>query len=151
MKFFACLSLLTIPILFCCASQIMAQEKETRQLSIEVPISIRSQLACFELGKKELESSLDSAYMAMYIQNLTHPQETSFIPGLYTYQILGPHFSRKLFIYYNNKVQPFKSVYINDVLKEFLIYSIALNLPVKTRIDYLKSICDYLNDEYLKP
>src|SRR5690606_33346378 len=123
-------------ILFCSFTRVDAQTKRTvvLQSPVKVPDSVRSQLACFELSKNKLETSSDSSYLAMYICNLANPQETRFKPGVYTYQILGPHFPRKIFIYYKDRVQPFKSVFINDLLNEFLSYTEIVGLPVNLRI-----------------
>lgn len=151
MRFSRCL-ILVIVISFCPFFRANAQAKKNMVLQspVKVPDSVRNQLACFELNKNKLETSSDSSYLAMYISNLAKPHESSFKAGIYTYQILGPHFSRKIFIYYKGRIQPFKSVFINDLLNEFLSYTETVDLPVKLRVDYLRLISFYLKEEYTK-
>lgn len=117
-------------------------------IMVEIPDSLRAKLACSELQKNNLVTSFDSSYMAMYIRNLIDPQDYLFKDGIYTYNLMGPHFQRKLFIFSKGEIYIFKSIYINDVLDEYLIFLKETDIPVLKRIEYLNAIAKYLEEEY---
>lgn len=122
--------------------------RNSLQGHVNIPERVRVQLACFDLGKNVLEDSNDSLYMAMYIHNLIDIEDLEFKPGIYSYQRLGPHFTRKILIIYKNEIHPFRSVFINDLLEEFLYYTEQVKLPIDLRIKYLEAISSYLKEEY---
>lgn len=122
--------------------------RDSLQSHVNIPEHVRAQLACSDLGKHVLEDSNDSLYMAMYVHNLIDIEDLEFKPGIYSYQRLGPHFTRKIFIYYKDEIHPFRSVFINDLLEEFLRYTEQVNLPIDFRIKYLEAISSYLKEEY---
>jgi hypothetical protein len=139
---------LLLIILICSNLNAQKIKNENHTQLVDVPDSIRIEIACFELNKSKLETDRDSSYAAMYVRNLLYPQDTLFKDGIYTYQILGPHFQQRIFIFSQGKIYIFKNNFINDVVEEFSLFLEDSVAPVTIRIEYLNAIAKFLKQEY---
>jgi hypothetical protein len=131
-------------------TQALAQQGKENDVvrMVKIPDSIKVRLAYAELKKNKLKNSFDSSYLAMYVYNVTDPENYQFGEGLYTYRVMGPHHQRKLFIYSNNKLYIFRNVYIDDVVREYLVFLEQNKIDAHLRIKYLEAIAVYLREEY---
>ena len=84
------------------------------------------------------------------ILNLIDNNDFNFKEGIYSFQGLGPHFPRQIFIYTKGKIFIFKndaSANPIGVIQEFLDYVKINKLTTKEINSYLKAISIYLEEE----
>jgi len=117
---------------------------------VKVPDSTRLKMAYIELGKEEMESEFDSAYTAIYVFNLINRSDYAFKDGIYVWNVMGPHFPRRLLIRKEGQTCIFKSTGAfepTDVLEEYLKCIKELRLSDSNVRLYLKAISKYLDEE----
>ena len=122
-----------------------AQEPKTNQFQmVNVPREVTKKLESVyinELG--QLEGGI-------YVWNLQNRKDFVFKNGIYSYQLIGPHFPRRIFIQYNSKTFVFKSAgAFNNVgvLKEYIECIKILKISDKDVAIYLNIISNYLKGE----
>ena len=111
--------------------------------TVDLPDRIRAQMACIELGKKNLHSNFDSAYMAIDVRNLNDSSDFDLINGIYAWKVMGPHFQSRLLIYDNNSYFIFKAADVNGVIGEYLQCITQLKLDDYKSVAYLNSISKF--------
>jgi hypothetical protein len=114
---------------------------------VDIPDSIRIRMACIELSKKRLETVFDSTYTAISVFNLTDRKNFELQNGIYTWRVMGPHFSKRLLIYAHPQFFIFKGTDISSVLEEYLNCMTVLKLTTVEKQKYLTAIAKYLEDE----
>lgn len=129
-----------------------SQNTRNNQLKmVKIVDSLKIKLALTELEKDKLETASDSAYMALYIFDIANKKNLILKNGVYSWRVMGPHFSNRLFIYYNNRVFIFKNkgkINSTGVLKEYIDSINYLNISELDRINYLNAIRIYLKEEF---
>jgi sRNA-binding regulator protein Hfq len=108
------------------------------------PDSIYKKLEMFYIAERGAVNSHINVY------KLIGDKRCSFKSGIYAFSLTGPHFPRRLFMFYNSKICIFKSkgaFNATGVLEEFKEYVMFLNISESDRIKYLKAISTYLQEE----
>jgi hypothetical protein len=111
---------------------------------VKVPDSVKNSLISF-LTTKEKHSETG----AILIYNLINSKDYKYKDGIYAFRMMGPHFSRNIFIVSNGKLQIFNGYYISELLSEFNSFIQKENIPYKIKIKYLKAISTFLEEEYI--
>lgn len=129
-----------------------SQNIKNRFEVVKIPDSLKIKLALVEVNKNKLETAIDSSYMALYIFDVVDKKNLVLKNGVYSWKVMGPHFSNRLFIFYNNKVFIFKSKGKNslvEVLEEYITSIGYLNIAKVDQISYLTAVSKYLKEELL--
>ena len=128
-----------------------SQNIKNRFEVVKIPDSLKIKLALVEVNKNKLETAIDSSYMALYIFDVVDKKNLVLKNGVYSWKVMGPHFSNRLFIFYNNKVFIFKSKGKNslvEVLEEYITSIGYLNIAKVDQISYLTAVSKYLKKSY---
>jgi hypothetical protein len=127
------------------ASTNIYSQKRNLSYNLKIPDSIYKKLENFYINERGNVNSHINVY------NLTSKTVNfDYKSGVYAFNLSGPHFPRKIFVFYNNKAFIFKSVGAFDslgVLQEFIDCVKLLEITESDRIKYLKIICKYLQEE----
>jgi hypothetical protein len=127
------------------ASNNIYSQKTNLSYNLKIPDSIYDKLEKFYLNEGENVNSHINVYnLSSKTVNFGNKS------GVYTFNLTGAHFPRRLFIFSNNKVFIFKSKGAFDslgVLQEFIDCVKLLEITESDRIKYLKIICKYLQEE----
>ena len=119
-------------------------QKTSSPQNLKIPDTIYNKLEKFYIEERGTINSHINVY------NLLHKNRNDFKSGVYSFNLNGPHFPRRIFIFNNNKTYIFKSVSAFDsigVLQEFIECNKLLNISEADRVKYLKAISNYLQDE----
>jgi hypothetical protein len=122
------------------------QEEKVLKI-VEVPDSVRTKLILFLSNAERLGDTQDRA---LYIFNLQEPKDLKFKDGIYAFRLVGPHFYRRIFIVTGNDITIFGSRFVDSLLQEFLTYLKHSNLPELKRIQYLKVMSYFLEEEFIQ-
>jgi hypothetical protein len=120
-------------------------QKANLSHNLKIPDSIYNKLEKFYIEERE-----EDAKSHINVYNLIDKKTFGFKTGIYSFNLTGPHFPRRIFIFYNSKVFIFKSKGAFDslgVLQEFIDCVKLLNISEADRIKYLKAISNYLQEE----
>ena len=124
-----------------CAISIAAQKKYEIK-DVAVPDSIRKYLISY--------LDIESKDPSILISNLNNPRNKKFIDGIYIFGIMGADNDRRIFIKEKETIEVFVSTDINSILVEFIDYIKRLSLSDEKSVKYLKAICKYLNDYFVR-
>lgn len=119
-------------------------QKTSSSQNLKIPDSIYNKLEKFYIEERETVNSHINVY------NLLSKKSSDFKSGIYSFNLTGPHFPRRIFIFNNNKIYIFKSVGAFDsigILEEFIECIKLLNISEPDRVKYLKAISNYLQEE----
>ncbi|MNQ52280.1 hypothetical protein D3C85_662880 [compost metagenome] len=119
-------------------------QKVSSSQNLKIPDSIYNKLEEFYIKERGTVNSHINVY------NLIDKKSFGFKSGIYSFSLTGPHFPRRIFIFYNNKTYIFKSVGAFDsigILQEFIECIKILSISESDRIKYLKAISNYLQEE----
>jgi hypothetical protein len=97
-----------------------------------------------------MKESGEDIYSHISVYNLINKKDFIFKSGVYTFNLTGPHYPRRIFIFYNSKLFIFKSKGAFDsigILEEFVACIKLLNISEPDRVKYLKAISKYLQEE----
>jgi len=119
-------------------------QKQNFLRMVELPNSARAILMKY-IKEKEKLSNDD---VGMYVFNLQNPKDLKYKDGIYTFRLMGPHFHRRVFIVNGSDINIFDSQYIDDFLEEFNFFIKKATLPTKKKIEYLKAISNFFEEEY---
>lgn len=122
---------------------VYSQKKKSSQ-NLKIPDSIYNKLEKFYTEERGTVRSHINVY------NLVSKKNHDFKSGVYSFNLNGPHFPRRIFIFSNNKTYIFKSVGAFDsigVLQEFIECIKLLNISEADSVKYLKAISNYLQEE----
>jgi hypothetical protein len=81
--------------------------------------------------------------------NLIDKKNYKYKDGIYSFRLLGPHFHRNIFIVNDKHIYIFKGYYTDELIPEFYQYIKQNKLSSKIKIDYLKAISLFLEQEYI--
>ncbi len=123
---------------------IFAQKQNSLRM-VELPNSAKVILMEYLKRKEKLSDDNDSG---VYVFNLQNPKDTKYKDGIYTFRLMGPHFRRRVFIVNGLNINIFNSQYIDDFIEEFNSFMKKSSLPTKKKIEYLKSVSNFLEEEY---
>ncbi|OON67136.1 hypothetical protein [Hymenobacter sp. CRA2] len=84
----------------------------------------------------------------IYVFNLEQRDDYKFHDGIYSYKLSSPHAKRRFFIVYNGVTTLFEETYIDNVLREYLLFLEKSKIPTQLSIRYLKVISKFLEDQY---
>jgi hypothetical protein len=121
-------------------------QKTNLSYNLKIPDSIYNKLEKFYIEERgeEVKSHIN-------VYNLTSKEvHFDYKSGVYSFNLTGAHFPRRIFIFYKNKVFIFKSKGAFDslgVLQEFIDCVKLLEITERDSIKYLKIICKYLQEE----
>jgi hypothetical protein len=127
---------------FCAA----AQRQKLIIQNVVVPDSIKLRLLH---STYEYEDNL-TIQTGLYIFNLQNRKNLRLENSLYSFQGMGSHFPKKIFIYHDKQFFIFKSIGafdIESVLSDFLVAIRELKLSEKDKVKYLRLITKYLEEE----
>ena len=119
-------------------------QKTSSFQNLKIPDSIYNKLEKFYIEERGTVNSHINVY------NLSSKKSLNFKSGIYSFNLTGPHFPRRIFIFNNNKAYIFKSVGAFDsigILEEFITCIKLLNISEPDRVKYLKVISNYLQEE----
>lgn len=135
---------LVVGVFLLWSTNLMAQNPRTNPFQrVKVPDSIYIRLE----EAYKISTGFDSVNAGRNVWNLINSQDFVFKNGLYSFKGQGPHFPRRLFVYNKGKVYVFSSNYVNKVLQEYIECINLLGLSEVDRINYLKRISSYLQEE----
>ena len=83
----------------------------------------------------------------LLVFNLINRKNFILTDGIFSFQGIGPHFPRRIFIYNKGKSYIFKSTEISGVLNEFLCFLELINISEQEKTEYLKAISNYMCEE----
>jgi len=132
-----------ILIIFLVSNSIHSQ-KICPSHNLKIPDSIYNKLEGFYIEERGTVNS------HINVCNLISKKSSSFKSGIYSFSLTGPHFPRRIFIFYNSKIFIFKSKGAFDsigVLQEFIDCIKVLNISESDRFKYLEAISNYLQEE----
>lgn len=136
---------LSIVLLLMLLSLTPFSQKQNPLKMVELPDSARAILMMY---LKENEKLSIDEIGGIYVFNLQNPKDLKYKDGVYTFRLMGPHYHRRIFIVNGPEIKIFDSQYIDDLLKEFYSFIKQSTLPVKKKIEYLKAISNFLEEEY---
>ena len=94
------------------------------------------------------QEKLDADAFPLYIFNLLDRKKFTFQDGIYSYRLSSPHAERRIFIVYRGSTTILEGIFVNDVLREYLIFVERKKLPAALTIRYLNVVSKYLDEEY---
>jgi hypothetical protein len=112
--------------------------------SVNLPDSVLISVRNF-LSQKE-NTTITGAILTY---NLIDKNKSKYEDGIYSFKILGPHFRRNIFIVSDKHIHIFKGYFIDELLTEFYQFIKQNKLSDKIKIDYLKAISLFLEQEYI--
>lgn len=119
-------------------------QKTSSPQNLKIPNSIYNKLEKFYIEERGTVNSHINVY------NLINNKSCDFKSGVYSFNLNGPHFPRRIFVFSNNKIYIFKSVGAFDsigILQEFIECIKLLNISEADRVKYLKVISAFLEEE----
>lgn len=133
-------------ILLFISFDIAAQQKGNKNpfQMVKVPDSVRYRLGLY----LKAHDKLDTVYKAIYIYNSINNKDYNYKDGIYYFRLMSPHATGRLFINYKGEIKIFESIYVNDLLQDYLDYLKTTILPVSLRIKYLNVISRFLQQQY---
>lgn len=131
-------------IIFVVSHYDVHSQKISLPQNLKIPDSIYNKLEKFYIEERGTVNSHINVY------NLIREKSYNFKSGVYSFNLNGPHFPRRIFIFGNNKTYIFKSVGAFDsigILQEFIECIKLLNISEADSVKYLKAISNYLQEE----
>lgn len=130
-----------IIIIILCTISIVAQNKFAIK-DVQVPDSIRKYLISYIDADPEKD--------LVIFTNLIDFRNFKFVDGIYIYGIMAPDHDTKIFIKEKDSIRVFVGEDIDSVLIEFIAFRKSLSLSNEKSVKYLKAICKYLNDYFVR-
>ena len=121
-----------------------AQKQNPLQM-VKLPDSTRATLMTYLRESEKLSFDEEGG---IYVFNFQNHKDLKYKDGIYTFRLMGPHFHRRIFIVNGAIVKIFNSQFIDDLLQEYNSFIKQTLLPIKKKIEYLKAISKFLEEEY---